>query len=203
MSQYDAMKLAAKTSVAAKIEVLETQFDIFDRPEFICALGIFAKCQGKVVVSGMGKSGHIARKIAATFQSTGQRAYFLHPGEAAHGDMGVIGPDDCLLLISNSGETDELIKVALFGQQFHANEIVVITGKYDSALAALANSAIIYQMEYEGDPLNIAPMASTCMQLAIGDALAAALMTCRGFSREDFARFHHGGYIGRVSIDAE
>lgn len=187
---------AALQANRAKIEILENLESLIMNSHFRSAIRTIQGCRGKVIVSGMGKSGHIGRKIAATFQSTGQRAAFLHPGEAQHGDMGLIGPDDMLVLISNSGQTEELLHVAQFGKA-ESIPIVVITANAASRLGQMAEMVITYPAMPEGDPLDKAPMASTCAQLALGDAMAAALMELRGFSLAEFHRYHHGGYLGQ------
>lgn len=161
------------------------------------------KCTGaRVIVTGLGKSGHVARKIAATLQSTGQPAAFLHPAEAAHGDMGIIRDGDLILALSNSGETDELARVLDYAQDRYV-PCFVITSNPAGALARRADGVIITPALPEGDPIGLAPMASTCAQLAVGDAIAAALMSRRGFTPADFARYHHGGYLGRKAKGEE
>jgi arabinose-5-phosphate isomerase len=152
--------------------------------------------QGRVVVTGMGKSGHIGRKIAATLSSTGTPAMFVHPGEASHGDLGMIKPVDVVLAISNSGESDELVAILPMLKR-QGVPLIAITGGLQSALALHANVVLDSSVEKEACPLNLAPTASTTAQLALGDALAVALLDARGFKTEDFARSHPGGSLGR------
>jgi arabinose-5-phosphate isomerase len=153
-------------------------------------------CRGRVIVSGMGKSGLVGRKIAATFSSTGTPSYFLHPGEALHGDLGVIQADDLVILISNSGETEEVLRLLPSLEDF-GNPIVSITGKADSTLATHSTVALILPDNREVCPNELAPTTSTLVTMALGDALAVALMTVRDFKPVDFARYHPGGSLGR------
>ena len=154
------------------------------------------KSKGKLIVSGMGKSGLIGTKIAATLASTGTPSFFLHPGEAYHGDLGVIEKGDTLLLLSNSGETDEVLKLIPF-LKTQGNRIIAVTGNPSSTLAMHAEYHLNVHVQTEGCPLNLAPMASTTAMLVMGDALAAALMQLRGFEDRDFAQYHPGGSLGR------
>jgi KpsF/GutQ family protein len=149
-----------------------------------------------VVVSGIGKSGHIARKLAATLASTGTPAFFVHPAEASHGDLGMITPADVVVMLSNSGETDELVLLTPHLKR-QGREIVALTGNEQSSLAQAADVHIDAAVDAEACPLGLAPTASTTAMLALGDALAIALLDARGFSVEDFARSHPGGPIGR------
>lgn len=150
----------------------------------------------RVVVTGMGKCAHIGRKIAATLQSTGQPAVFLHPGEALHGDLGMIEPGDALLALSNSGQTNEVLHVANYAHR--TGPLVVITGKEDSPLAHRADVLLLIPDGPEGDSLNRAPMASSTAMLVAGDMLAAQLMAARGFTEQQFLSLHHGGYLGQA-----
>jgi len=152
--------------------------------------------RGRVVVMGMGKSGHIARKVAATLASTGTPAFFVHPAEASHGDLGMVQADDLVLAISNSGETAELTAL-LPALKRQGVPLVAITGRPDSTLASHADEVLDGGVDKEACPLNLAPTASTTAQLALGDALAVALLDMRGFRAEDFARSHPGGALGR------
>lgn len=165
-------------------------------PDFAQAVQIMLACRGRVVVMGMGKSGHIGRKIAATLASTGTPAMFVHPAEASHGDLGMVTAADVVLAISNSGETAELTAVlpVLIRQGV---PLVAITGGLQSALARQARVTLDSSVAQEACPLNLAPTASTTAQLAMGDALAVALLDARGFREEDFARSHPGGALGR------
>ncbi len=164
--------------------------------EFSQAVALLLGCQGRVVVMGMGKSGHIGRKIAATLASTGTPALFVHPAEASHGDLGMITAADVVLGLSNSGESEELTNLlpALRRQQV---SLIALTGGLDSSLARHAQVVLDTSVSQEACPLNLAPTASTTAQLAMGDALAVALLDARGFKPEDFARSHPGGALGR------
>lgn len=163
---------------------------------FVQAVQLLLACTGRVVVMGMGKSGHIGRKIAATLASTGTPALFVHPAEASHGDLGMILPSDVVLAISNSGESDELVTLLPVLKRQNV-PLVAITGVSQSTLAQHANCVLDSFVEKEACPLNLAPTASTTAQLALGDALAVALLDARGFRAEDFARSHPGGALGR------
>ena len=165
-------------------------------PEFSQAVQIVLSCSGRVVVMGMGKSGHIGRKIAATLASTGTPAMFVHPGEASHGDLGMVQPADVVLAISNSGESAELTAILPMLKR-QGVPLIAITGGAKSALAEHARVTLDSSVEREACPLNLAPTASTTAQLAMGDALAVALLDARGFKEEDFARSHPGGALGR------
>ncbi|MGI4812498.1 MAG: KpsF/GutQ family sugar-phosphate isomerase [Janthinobacterium lividum] len=163
---------------------------------FIAAVELLLECRGRVVVSGMGKSGHIARKLAATLASTGTPAFFLHPAEASHGDLGMVTADDVFIALSNSGETEELL--AIVPHVLRAGtKLVAMTGRPQSSLARLAAVHLDAAVDKEACPHNLAPTASTTAALALGDALAIAVLDARGFSAEDFARSHPGGSLGR------
>ena len=165
-------------------------------PEFADAVRIMLACQGRVVVMGMGKSGHIGRKVAATLASTGTPALFVHPAEASHGDLGMITAQDVVLAISNSGESAEFTAILpVLSRQ--GVPLVAITGGAQSTLAKQAQVTLDSSVAQEACPLNLAPTASTTVQLAIGDALAVALLDARGFKEDDFARSHPGGALGR------
>ena len=153
-------------------------------------------CTGRVVVMGMGKSGHVGRKIAATLASTGTPAMFVHPAEASHGDLGMVAPGDVVLAISNSGVSDEFAAIVPALKRLGVT-LVAMTGRADSALAQHADIALSSAVDKEACPLNLAPTASTTAQMALGDALAVALLDARGFREEDFARSHPGGSLGR------
>ena len=165
-------------------------------PEFAGAVQAILRCNGRVVVMGMGKSGHIGRKIAATLASTGTPAMFVHPGEASHGDLGMITPADVVLAISNSGESAELSAILPTLRRLQVM-LVALTGSKQSSLALHADMVLDTSVAQEACPLNLAPTASTTAQLAMGDALAVALLQARGFKPEDFARSHPGGALGR------
>lgn len=160
------------------------------------AVDLVLEMQGRVVVVGMGKSGIIGQKIAATLASTGTPAFFVHPGEAFHGDLGMIKPIDVALLISNSGETEEVLRILPF-LQHQENKIIALTGKMASTLAQHSHVVLDVGVEREACKNNLAPTCSTTNTLAMGDALAVALTVQRGFQPEDFARFHPGGSLGR------
>ncbi len=162
---------------------------------FAQAVGLLSAAGGRVAVSGMGKSGHVARKIAATFASTGTPALFIHPAEASHGDLGMIVTGDAVLALSNSGETAELADLIAHTRRF-ALPLVGITSRADSALAGAADVALVLPAASEACPMGLAPTTSTTMQLALGDALAVALLTRRGFGPSDFHRIHPGGRLG-------
>ncbi|MBX3634780.1 MAG: KpsF/GutQ family sugar-phosphate isomerase [Rubrivivax sp.] len=153
-------------------------------------------CRGRVVVMGMGKSGHVGRKIAATLASTGTPAFFVHPAEASHGDLGMVQPGDVVLAISNSGESDELAAILPAMRRIGVT-LVAMTGRPESTLARHADLVLSSAVAEEACPLNLAPTASTTAQMALGDALAVALLDARGFREEDFARSHPGGSLGR------
>ena len=155
-----------------------------------------AEKRGRVVVTGMGKSGHIGGKIASTLASTGTPAFFMHPGEASHGDLGMITKDDVVIAISNSGETDEILKI-LPQLKRRGTPIIAITGRPNSTLATAAAVHLDAAVEKEACPLNLAPTASTTATLALGDALAVTLLDARGFGEEDYAMHHPGGALGR------
>ena len=164
--------------------------------EFRAAVALILECRGRVIVSGIGKSGHIGRKLAATFASTGTPAYFVHAAEAIHGDLGMITRDDVLIAISNSGENDELLTIVPLVKRL-GGTLIAITGNEASSLAQEADIHLDARVEQEACPLNLAPTASTTAALALGDALAVALLDARGFGAEDFARSHPGGVLGR------
>ena len=163
---------------------------------FTAAVRCILACRGRVVVSGMGKSGHIARKLAATLASTGTPAYFVHPAEASHGDLGMVTDADVFIALSNSGESEELVRIVPLVKRLGA-KLITITGRVDSTLAQHADIHLDCAVEQEACPLNLAPTASTTAQLALGDALAVALLDARGFGADDFARTHPGGSLGR------
>lgn len=163
---------------------------------FFQAVQMILECRGRIIVSGIGKSGHIARKIASTMASTGTPAHFVHPAEASHGDLGMVLPHDVFLCISNSGESDELLRIVPLVKRQGAR-LIAMTGNSASALALEADVHLDSAVEQEACPLNLAPTASTTAALALGDALAIALLDARGFSEADFARAHPGGALGR------
>lgn len=193
-----ALELARETLQIEADAILALKNRLSDRPddEFARAVELLFNCSGRVVVSGIGKSGHIARKIAATLASTGTPALFMHPAEAAHGDLGMVTENDAFIAISNSGETSELMSIVPLVKRMGA-KLIAMTGSNASGLALLANVHLNVGVAKEACPLNLAPTASTTATLALGDALAVALLDARGFREEDFARSHPGGALGR------
>ncbi|MCB1722067.1 MAG: KpsF/GutQ family sugar-phosphate isomerase [Chromatiaceae bacterium] len=177
---------------ADAVRALEQRID----DAFVRACEYMHACQGRIVVTGMGKSGHIANKIAATLASTGSPAFFVHPGEASHGDLGMITPNDVVLALSNSGETSEIVTIVPLIKRMGA-PLVSMTGKPASTLAREANVNLDVSVAKEACPLDLAPTASTTAALVMGDALAIALLEARGFTAEDFAMSHPGGSLGR------
>jgi len=167
-----------------------------DDDTFVNAAQLIMSCDGRVVVSGMGKSGHIGRKIAATLASTGTPAFFMHPGEAAHGDLGMVTKNDIVIAISNSGESSEILDILPAVKRLGAR-VIAMTGKPASRLAQLADVHLNIAVDKEACPLNLAPTTSTTVTLAMGDALAVALLDARGFREQDFALSHPGGALGR------
>ena len=180
-----------QTEAAAIMALVDRLDESFDR-----AVRMIHECQGRVIVTGMGKSGIICRKIAATLASTGTSAFFLHPAEATHGDLGVIQPNDLLLAISHSGETQEVLRLLEAIRRIGA-KIVAITGNPASTLAQAADVALDCQVSEEACPLNLVPTASTTAALAMGDALCMTLLVEKGFREEDFAKIHPGGKLGK------
>jgi arabinose-5-phosphate isomerase len=191
----DALARSAHTVIATEanaIRALESRVD----GEFVQACRLMLACEGRVVVTGMGKSGHIARKIAATLASTGTPSFFVHPGEASHGDLGMITREDVVLAISYSGETDELLTILpLIKRQ--GNPLIAMTGRANSSLARAADAHLDVGVSAEACPLGLAPTAGTTAALVMGDALAIALLEAHGFTAEDFAMSHPAGSLGR------
>lgn len=190
---------AADLAVARRVLALEASAlgqlaDSLDAG-FAEAVALLAGATGRVVVTGMGKSGHVARKIAATLASTGTPALFVHPAEASHGDLGMIVAGDAVLALSNSGETPELADLVAHARRFGL-PLVAVTGRAESALARAADVALLLPPAPEACPMGLAPTTSTTMQLALGDALAVAMLTRRGFTAADFREYHPGGKLG-------
>ena len=181
--------------ISTETEALKNLLESIDE-NFVRACFYILDCKGRVVVLGMGKSGHIGNKIAATLSSTGSPAFFVHPGEASHGDLGMIKDDDVVLALSNSGETDEIITLLPVIKRLGV-PLITLTGNTDSMLAKTASVNIHVGVEKEACPLGLTPTASTTAALAMGDALAIALLEARGFGAEDFAIAHPGGMLGR------
>jgi arabinose-5-phosphate isomerase len=188
------LQLARETLDIEAAALLQTKTRLDNR--FVDAVRLVLGVQGRVVVTGMGKSGHIGNKIAATLASTGTPAMFVHPGEASHGDLGMIQAIDVVLAISNSGESDELVAILPVLKRLGV-PLLALTGGLTSSLARHADIVLDCSVDKEACPLNLAPTASTTVQLAMGDALAVALLDARGFKPEDFARSHPGGALGR------
>jgi arabinose-5-phosphate isomerase len=194
--------------IALARKVLQTEADailaLIDRLDdrFEKAVHILLDCRGRVIVTGMGKSGIIARKIAATLSSTGTPAFFLHPAEAIHGDLGVLQSDDVILALSNSGETEELLRLLETIKRLGAR-MIAMTGDCASTLGQAADVALDCQVSEEACPMNLVPTASTTAALALGDALAMTLFVAKGFRQEDFANIHPGGKIGKRLMRVE
>ena len=175
-------------TIRALVDRIDTQF--------ARACHLLLACEGRIIVMGMGKSGHIGKKIAATFASTGSPAFFIHPGEAKHGDFGMITPKDAVIILSNSGETEEILAILPFIKRLGI-PLITLTGKPHSTLAKSATINIDVSVEKEACPLGLAPTSSTTAALVMGDALAISLLEKRGFTAEDFAKSHPGGSLGR------
>jgi len=184
--------LAVIQTERAALQELESRID----EQFVHACELILECQGRIVVTGMGKSGHIGGKIAATLASTGSPAFFVHPGEASHGDLGMITPQDVVLALSNSGETQELLTIIPIIKRLGI-PLITLTGNPNSTMANAANANLNVSVSQEACPLGLAPTASTTATLVMGDALAVALLESRNFTAEDFARSHPGGSLGR------
>ena len=185
---------AARAVLAAEAAGLHALAAALDGA-FVRAVALLAGSPGRVVVSGMGKSGHVARKIAATLASTGTPSLFVHPAEASHGDLGMVVAGDAVLALSNSGETAELADIVAHARRFGL-PLVAMTGRAGSALALAADVALVLPAAPEACPMGLAPTTSTTMQMALGDALAVALLTRRGFTATDFRQIHPGGRLG-------
>ena len=193
MNKTSAIQMAIETDLTALHELsnaLGSMDDVLSD-----ALTLISRMSGRLIVTGLGKSGHIGSKLAATFSSTGTPAYFLHPAEASHGDLGMVQPDDVILALSWSGETRELSDVIGYAKR-HAVKLVAITGAADSSLSRAADVALVLPKVREACPHNLAPTTSTLLQLALGDAIAISLLQMRGFSEESFHSFHPGGSLG-------
>lgn len=191
----DQALVLARNTIDIQVEALQSMSNRLDEG-FQRAVDIILSARGRVVVIGMGKSGLIGQKIVATLASTGTPSFFVHPGEAFHGDLGMIKPIDVALLISNSGETEEVIRLLPF-LQYQQNKIIAMTGRTESTLGRHADVVLDVYVEREACSNNLAPTSSTTATLVMGDALAVALSVKRGFQPEDFARFHPGGSLGR------
>ena len=198
--ETDVLDLARRvlTTEAAAIAAL---VDRLGGP-FIDAVRLLLECRGRVIVTGMGKSGIIGRKLAATLSSTGTPAFFLHPAEAIHGDLGVVQADDVVIAISHGGETEEVLRVLAFIRRLGARAIA-LTGRVTSSLATAADVTLDCHVDEEACPMNLAPTASTTATLAMGDALSMALLVRKGFQVEDFAKLHPGGKLGKRLMRVE
>lgn len=198
----------ASPALALARQVLETEaraiLGLVDRLDgrFEAAVEMLADCRGRVITTGMGKSGIISRKIAATLSSTGTPAYFLHPAEAIHGDLGVVQSDDVVVALSHSGETAEIVRLLEFIRRIGAR-LIVLTGNANSTLGQAADVTLDCRVDQEACPMNLAPTASTTAALALGDALAMTLLVRKGFREEDFASLHPGGKLGKRLMRAE
>ena len=186
---------AGKNVLRIEREGLE-QLDQYINDHFARACALIYACQGKVVVMGMGKSGHIGKKMAATFASTGTPAFFVHPAEASHGDLGMVSKNDVVIAISNSGESSEILELIPVLKRQHIS-LICITGRPDSAMGRVADVHLCVHVPQEACPLGLAPTSSTTATLVMGDALAVSLLEARGFTAEDFALSHPGGALGR------
>lgn len=184
-----------KTVLRIEREGLE-QLDQYINDDFARACALIYACQGKVVVMGMGKSGHIGKKMAATFASTGTPAFFVHPAEASHGDLGMVSKNDVVIAISNSGESNEILALIPVLKRQHI-ALICMTGRPDSAMGRVADVHLCVHVPQEACPLGLAPTTSTTATLVMGDALAVSLLEARGFTAEDFALSHPGGALGR------
>lgn len=194
-SDITALCLSGRRVIATEAEAVSALNDRID-DRFAAACAIILACRGRIVVTGMGKSGHIGGKIAATLASTGTPSFFVHPGEAGHGDLGMITADDVVLALSNSGDSTEILTIIPILKRVGI-PLILLTGNTESALARQADVALDCGVAQEACPLGLAPTSSTTAALAMGDALAVALLEARGFSREDFAFSHPSGSLGR------
>jgi arabinose-5-phosphate isomerase len=180
--------LAAEAAAIAAVRVTE---------DFERAVVALRDSPGKVLTTGIGKAGHIARKFASTLCSTGTPAAYIHPGEAAHGDLGIVGPDDCIVAFSTSGKTREVIEMVHLGRHIGLRTVIAVTSHPESELRDLSDIVVDMGLVVEPCPLGLTPSASIAVMLAIGDALALVLMELKGFTKHDFGLRHHGGYLGR------
>lgn len=195
MSQREQIKALALAVIEVEQQAVQALTEQINE-QFVKACELMLACAGRVVVTGMGKSGHIAGKIAATLASTGTPAFFVHPGEASHGDLGMITPQDVVLALSNSGETSEIVTILPIIKRLGV-PLVAMTGNAESTLAKLSAAHILVAVQQEACPLGLAPTASTTAALVMGDALAVSLLETRGFTRDDFALSHPGGSLGK------
>ncbi|WP_018152137.1 KpsF/GutQ family sugar-phosphate isomerase [Leeia oryzae] len=202
MNDFSELQLSAETLLARGRQVLKTESDaiaaMMSRLDetFVSAIKVLLACKGRVVVSGMGKSGHIGNKIAATLASTGTPAFFLHPAEACHGDLGMLQQGDVLIALSNSGESDEILSILPYVKR-QVIPVIALTSNVKSSLGRAADVHLDVSVAYEACPLGLAPTSSTTAALAMGDALAVTLLDVKGFGAEDFALTHPSGRLGR------
>ena len=207
-TETDAPGDPGAVALASGRQVLLTEADALRRlagdigDAFIAATSMLLEVRGRVVVTGMGKSGHVARKIAATLASTGTPALFVHPGEASHGDLGMITGQDAVIALSNSGETSELRDLTIYTRRFEI-PLIAMVGRAGSTLAEAADVALVLPEVKEACPMGLAPTTSTTLMLALGDALAVALLERKGFTARDFAVFHPGGKLGSQLVRVE
>mgnify|MGYP003303510309 FL=1 len=199
-TERESILTIGRNTIATEARALSTIEKRLD-DSFANAVECIHNCRGRLIITGLGKSGHVARKIAATLTSTGTRASFLHATEALHGDVGIIAPDDVVMALSYSGETEEVVRVAEFVAT-NKNTLIAMTGNNDSSLAKYSDIVLNTHVEDEGTILDIVPTSSTTVQLAMGDAIAAALMHIHNFHASDFARVHPGGYIEKRIKDS-
>jgi arabinose-5-phosphate isomerase len=179
-----------------ELESIKAAYSNFQRSEIDSAINLIANTSGSIIFAGLGKSGLIGKKLAATFSSLGTRAFFLHAAEAMHGDLGVLHPSDLVVAISHSGETNELLRLVCYALE-NKNKIVAITGNKNSALARVSSSSIVYSLTDEACHMNLAPTSSTTIQMMIGDALAVTIAYIKKYSSEDFSRIHPAGNLGK------
>ncbi len=192
----DAVLQAARASLLAQSRTIVELANRLD-DEFRAAVNLITQCEGRLIVCGIGKSGHIGQKLAATFCCSGTPSIFLHAGEAAHGDLGAVGSADVVILISNSGETQEVVRLIPFLREIGVR-IIALVGDPESSIARSADCILNASVERESCPLDLVPTTSTLAALAMGDAVATSVMRLRGFSRDRFRRYHPGGSLGRV-----
>lgn len=195
------MDITTRARKALRIEAksIEHAIQVID-DNFVKAINLIYNCKGKLIITGLGKSGHIGKKLAATFSSTGTPSFFIHAAEALHGDLGMISKDDIVLAISNSGETRELLEM-IPSLRIIGVKIISITGNKNSSLAKESDIHIEVKVDEEADHLNLAPTSSSTAMLAIGDAMAVTLSEMKGFREEDFAVFHPGGSLGKKLLN--
>lgn len=186
---------SARKVLKTEQDALAALADSLDGP-FVAALDLIEQANGRVIITGMGKSGHVANKIAATLASTGQPAFFVHPGEASHGDLGMVQQDDVVIALSNSGETTELSDIIAFTRRYRIG-LIGMAGRAGSTLAEAADVALVIPDSPEACPMGLAPTTSTTVMLALGDALAVCLLERKGFTAQDFRNFHPGGKLGQ------